>query len=256
MTLIKIFPLLLTLVLSAASLLAQEVKVAAASDLTSALKEVTAEYEQKTGQKVQLTFGSSGNFFTQIQNGAPFDLFFSADLTYPKQLDEAGLGEKGSLYEYAIGRLVLWAPKSSPIDVNSGLKTLQSSRIRKIAIANPQHAPYGRAAVAALEHEKLYDKLKAKIVFGENISQTAQFVQSGNADVGLVALSLALSPQMKDAGKYWTVPDDFHPPLRQAAVILKSARNKSGAQAFLNFLKSSEGRAIMERFGFKVSATP
>jgi molybdate transport system substrate-binding protein len=252
MKLARFFALLLFLAISPGLLFAQELKVAAASDLTAALKEVATKFEGKTGKKVQVTFGSSGNFFTQIQNGAPFDLFFSADITYAQKLEDAGLAEKGSLYEYAVGRLVLWAPKQSSIDISKGFTVLSTSAVHKLAIANPQHAPYGRAAVAALEREKIYDSVKPKIVFGENISQTAQFVQSGNADVGLIALSLALSPQMKDSGKYWLVPEDFHPPLRQAVVVLKSASDKSGAEAFLTFLKSSEGRTIMERFGFKV----
>lgn len=247
--------LLLVVMAMISAVAAQEVKVAAASDLTAALKELAAQYQNKSGIKVQLIFGSSGNFFTQIQNGAPFDLFFSADITYPQKLEESGLAEKGSVYEYAVGRLVLWAPKTSSFDVNSGLKGLQSPTVKRIAIANPQHAPYGRAAIAALEHERLYDSIKDRIVLGENISQAAQFVQSGNADVGLIALSIALSPQMKESGKYWLVPEDFYPPLRQGAVMLKSAKHKSGAQAFLGFLRSSEGRATMERFGFKVPAS-
>jgi molybdate transport system substrate-binding protein len=237
---------------STANGFAQELRIAAASDLTAALKEIAAQYKKNSGRKVQLTFGSSGNFFTQIQNGAAFDLFFSADISYPRKLVEAGLAEKDSLYEYATGRLVLWVPYRSSIDVNKGIGVLSSPTVHKFSIANPQHAPYGRAAVAALQHEKIYNSLKNKIVFGENISQAAQFVQSGNADAGLIALSLALSPQMKDAGKYWLVPEDFHPLLRQAVVILKAATNRSAAQDFLSFLRSAEGRAAMEGFGFKV----
>ena len=234
---------------------AQDLKIAAASDLTTALKAVTAQYEKKTGKAVKLSFGSSGNFFTQINNGAPFDLFFSADIAYPQKLEEAGLTEMGSLYEYAEGRLVLWTHHGSNVPVNQGLSVLKLPAARKIAIANPQHAPYGRAAVAAMQHEKLYDAVKDKIVFGENISQTAQFASSGNADVGLIALSLARSPQMQEAGTYWLVPKEFHPPLRQAAVITHESQLKLEAKAFLDFLKSKQGQAIMEEFGFRVPGT-
>jgi molybdate transport system substrate-binding protein len=239
----------LTLLLTVAAD-AQELKVAAASDLTAALAELTAAYQKGHKTNLVLSFGSSGNFFTQIQNGAPFDIFFSADISYPQKLEEANLAEPGSLYEYAVGRLVLWVPSESSVDVNKGLDSLRSPAVRRVSIANPQHAPYGRAAVAALQHAKMYDSLKDKLVFGENISQAAQFVQSGNADVGFIALSLALSMQMKQAGKYWLVPADYHPPLRQAAVIVRSSRQKVEATKFLDFVRSAQGRAIMEHYGF------
>src|SRR5262249_40789017 len=168
---------------------AQNLVVAAASDLQTAFPAVTARFEKATGHRVTVTFGSSGNFFAQIQNGAPFDIFFSADIDYAKRLESAALVEPGSFWEYAIGRIVLWTRKDSGIDLTKGLKTLLDARVRKVAIANPEHAPYGRAAVAALKHEGLYDAVHPKIVLGENISQAAQFVQSGNADVGIIALS-------------------------------------------------------------------
>lgn len=245
----------LTLLLSVAAD-AQELKVAAASDLTAALAELTAAYQKEHKTNLVLSFGSSGNFFTQIQNGAPFDIFFSADMAYPQELEEANLAEPGSLYEYALGRLVLWVPLESSIDVKRGLEALRSSGVRRISVANPQHAPYGRAAVAALQHANLYDAVKDKIVFGENISQAAQFVQSGNADAGLIALSLALSMQMKQAGKYWLVPIDYHPPLRQAAVILRSSTQKAEAAKFLQFVRSPQGRAIMDHYGFTLPDQP
>jgi molybdate transport system substrate-binding protein len=230
----------------------QEIKIAAASDLTAALTDLANEYKKATGKGTKLSFGSSGNFFAQIENGAPFDLFFSADIAYPQKLEADGLIEPGSLYEYAVGRLVLLVPRDSEIDVNKGLQVLSSPAVRKISIANPQHAPYGRAAVAALQYEKLYDAVRDKLVFGENISQAAQFVQSHNADAGLIALSLALSMQVKNSGKYWLVPADFHPPLRQAVVILKSSVQEADAKQFLDFVRSEQGRAIMERYGFEV----
>ena len=180
---------------------AQEITVAAASDLQFAFHDVGERFEKETGKHVKLIFGSSGNFFAQLQNGAPFDVFFSADIDYPKRLEAAGLTVPGTLYPYAIGRIVLWVPTQSKLDLNRGLQVLVDPSIHKVAIANPEHAPYGRAAVAALRHENIYDQVSAKFVLGENISQTATFVVSGNADIGIVALSLAVAPSMKDKGQ-------------------------------------------------------
>src|SRR5882757_6343374 len=219
---------------------AAAITVAAAADLTFAFKDVAARFEKQTGNEVKLSFGSSGNFFSQIQNGAPYDLFFSADIDYPKKLDAAGLTEPGTMYEYATGKLVIWAPTSSKLDLSHGLPVLLDSNIRKIAIANPQHAPYGRAAVAAMQHEGIYDKVKDRLVLGENISQAAQFVQSGNADVGIIALSLAIAPAMKERGSYVEVPAADYAAIIQAAVILKSSHNKEIAQQFMNFQKQPE----------------
>ncbi len=231
---------------------AEELKIAAASDLTFAFNDVVAQFQKQTDNKVKLSYGSSGNFFSEIQNGAPFDLFFSADVGYPQKLEAAGLTEPGTVYEYASGKLVMWVPNSSKLDLNRGLATLLDPGIRKIAIANPLHAPYGTAAVAAMRHDSIYDKVKSKLVLGENISQTAQFVQSGNADVGLLALSLAIAPAMKDSGRYVEIPSADYPPLIQAAVILKSSRNKELATQFLKFLKEPGTVALMERYGFSI----
>jgi len=232
---------------------AQEITVAAAADLQFALQDVAARFEKKTTKKVKLTFGSSGNFYAQIQNGAPFDLFFSADVDYPKKLESAGLAEPGTLYPYAVGKIVLWAPKDSPLDVSKGLQALLDPSIHKIAIANPEHAPYGRAAVAALKHENLYQRVANKLVLGENISQTASFVVSGSADVGIVALSLALAPSLKDKGKYAEIPGQDYPAISQAAVILKSSSQKATAREFLNFAQSAEILQLLHSYGF---ATP
>src|SRR5438105_9785553 len=152
-----------------------ELTIAAASDLQPVMKAIVTRFEKETGSKTKITYGSSGNFFAQLQNGAPFDVFLSADVEYPKKLEAAGLTEPGGLYEYATGKIVLWVPNSSPLDLKRGLKVLLDPQAAKIAIANPQHAPYGKAAVAALEHEKIYDQVKPKLVLGENIAQTAQF---------------------------------------------------------------------------------
>src|SRR5271168_2771348 len=232
---------------------AQEIRVAAAADLKFAMQDVAAQFEKQTGTKVDITYGSSGNFFSQLQNGAPFDLFFSADIDYPRKLEAAGIAEPGTLYEYAIGRIAIWTPADSKVDVSSlGWKTLLDASVQKIAIANPEHAPYGRAAVAALQKAGIYDQVKPKLVYGENISQAAQFVQSGNAQAGIVAMSLAVSPGMKD-GKRWEIPADMHPPIEQAAIILKSATNKDAARAFLDFVKSESGRATLAKYGFTFS---
>ncbi|MGD0075157.1 MAG: molybdate ABC transporter substrate-binding protein, partial [Candidatus Binataceae bacterium] len=229
---------------------AGEITIAAAADLTVAFKDIGARFQKETGNSVRISYGSSGNFFAQIRNGAPYDIFFSADVAYPEKLEAAGLTEPGTLYDYATGKLVIWIPAKSKLDIHQGLKVLLDPGISKIAIANPQHAPYGAAAVAALRREKIYDRVKAKFVKGENIAQTANFVQSGNADVGLIALSLALAPAMQNAGRYVEVPAADYPPIIQAAVILKSARHPEIAKWFLNFLKEPATVALMGRYGF------
>jgi molybdate transport system substrate-binding protein len=232
---------------------AQEITVAAAADLQFAFKDVAARFEKDSGKNVNLIFGSSGNFFTQIQNGAPFDLFFSADIDYPKKLEASGLTEPGTLYEYATGKIVLWVRNESKLDLSHGLKVLLDPGIKKIAIANPQHAPYGRAAVAALQHEGIYDKISDKFVLGENISQTATFVDSGNADIGIVALSLAIAPAMKEKGRYAEIPSDDYPAIEQAAAILKSSKQKQIAHQFLDYLKTQPMLTLLKSYGFAVS---
>jgi molybdate transport system substrate-binding protein len=233
---------------------AQEIRVAAAADLQFAMQDAAAQFQKKTGTKVDVTYGSSGNFFSQLQNGAPFDLFFSADIDYPRRLESAGFAEPGTLYEYAVGRIAIWTPADANVDVaRLGWEALLNPNVQKIAIANPEHAPYGRAAVAALQKAGIYEKVKAKLVYGENISQAAQFVQSGNAQAGIVAMSLAVSPGMKD-GKRWEIPADMHPPIEQAAIVLKSAVNKGGARAFLEFVESETGRATLAKYGFTFAA--
>ena len=227
-----------------------EITIAAASDLNFAMKELIVEYEKTTGNHAKLSLGSSGNFYAQIQNGAPFDLFFSADIGYPKKLEEAGLIVPGSLYRYAVGRIVLWTGNKSSIDVSRGIDALRMPTIRKIAIANPKHAPYGRAAVAAMEHYNVYSLAKDKLILGENISQAAQFIESGACDIGIIALSLALAPTMKAAGTYWEIPSGAHPPLEQGAAILKSSKQQDVAKQFVEFMQGEKGQEIMTRYGF------
>jgi molybdate transport system substrate-binding protein len=231
---------------------AEELTIAAASDLTFVFPEVAARFQNDTGNSVKFSFGSSGNFLSQIQNGAPFDMFFSADIGYPRKLEAAGLAEPGSLYEYAVGKLVLWVLRASTLDRKQGLAVLTEQSIRKIAIANPEHAPYGRAAVAAMKHDGVYDKVSGKLVMGENISQTAQFVQSGNADIGLLALSLAVAPNLKEKGRYEPVPTSDYPPIEQAAVIIKSSKKIATAKQFLAYMKKPEIVRLMRDYGFVV----
>jgi molybdate transport system substrate-binding protein len=249
----RALPFFLSVFLSHQEVRAQrkEIRVAAAADLKFAMGELAEQFEKQTGTKVNTTYGSSGNFFSQIQNGAPFDLFFSADIDYPRMLEAAGLTEPGTLYEYAVGRIVIWTPPDAEVDVaKQGWKALLDGNVKKIAIANPEHAPYGRAAVAALKRAGIYESVKNKLVYGENISQTAQFVESGNAQAGIIALSLAISPAMR-AGKRWEIPADMHSALEQGAVVLRRATNEDAARAFLEFAKSTSGRAVLAKYGFE-----
>jgi len=247
----RLCPLLLLISILALST-PREITVAAASDLTFALTEIAHRFEQKTGNHVKLAYGSSGNFFAEIQNGATFDVFFSADVDYPRKLAAGGLAVAPTLWVYGTGRIVLWAPAGSPLDLSKmGMKALLDSSVQKIAIANPAHAPYGRAAKAALENLKLYDQVRDKLVLGENISQTAQFVASGNAQIGILALSLALAPTMKDKGTYWEIPTDSYPPIEQAAIIPTAATDKTLARAFLDYVRTPEAQAILREYGFQ-----
>jgi molybdate transport system substrate-binding protein len=230
-----------------------EINVAAAADLSNALQELAANYEKQTGITVKLSFGASGALTQQIQNGAPFDVFFSADMDYPKQLIAGGQAESATLYRYAVGRLVLWVQKDSPLDVeHRGMGVLLDPSVKKIAIANPQHAPYGRAAAAALKHYGLDEKVADRLVLGENISQAAQFVESGNAQAGFVALAHAIAPAMQGKGKYWIVPAEAYPPLNQGAVLMAHSPHRPEAAAFLEYMKTAEASAVLQHYGFSL----
>ena len=224
--------------------------VAAAADLQAALPETAKAFEAQTGTPVDITYGSSGNFYAQIQNGAPLDVFFSADNEYPRKLEESGFVEPHSATIYGIGKIVLWMPanaKCSP--EQERWRCLQDPSVKRIAIANPVHAPYGRAALAALQKAGIYDALKAKLVLGENVSQAAQFVQSGNAQAGIIAYSLALSPALQ-SGRWWIISAELYPPIEQAVVVLKSAKEKHAAQEFVKFATQGAGREILAKYGF------
>ncbi len=231
---------------------ARRVRIAAAADLKWALEEAKQAFERETpGVTCTLTFGSSGVFFTQLTQKAPFDLFLSADIGYPARLVELGYGLKGSLFPYAVGSLALWVPKASPVPVEAlGMRAVLHPSVRKVALANPKHAPYGRAAEAALASAGLLEGVKGRLVLGENIAQTAQFIQTGNADIGFIALSLAASPAMQGTGRFWTVPAGLHPALEQGGVILAWAQDLGAAQAFRAFLVGSKGTAILAKYGF------
>jgi len=224
--------------------------VAAASDLQAALPEMIKGFEREAKATVTVSFGSSGNFFAQIQNGAPYDVYLSADIDYPKRLVASGHADASSLYQYATGRIVLWTRKDSGVDISTGLRSLTDARVTRVAIANPKYAPYGRAAEAALRYERIYDAVRGKLVLGENISQTAQLVDSGNATVGIIALSVAVGPTLRAHGTYIEIPAAAHPPIDQAAVIVSASARKPLASEFLAYLKRPQVSEYLHTFGF------
>jgi len=227
------------------------VRVAAAADLQFALGDLLRRFEDAHAVDVEVSYGSSGTFYAQLLNRAPFDVFLSADLEYPRQLATRGLTLANSEFEYAIGRLVVWVPSSSALDVEKqGLSALRSDSIAHVAIASPEHAPYGRAAVAAMRSAGVYDAVQPKLVFGENVAQALQFVQSGAADAGMVALSLALAPTVKSQGRYAEIPIATYPRMAQGGTILKWAGDVESARALRAFVMGTEGRAILKEYGF------
>jgi molybdate transport system substrate-binding protein len=245
--------LVLLLLVAASQLKAgQALSVAAASDLVYCLEELNASFKKAHPEvELQASTGASGNFFAQIKNGAPFDVFLSADVSYPKELIKAGLAEEESLQLYAIGHLVIWTTTDG-VDVSNGVTSLTQPSIHKVAIANPDHAPYGRAAKSAVEHAKLWEAVKDKIVYGENIAQTAQFVETGNAQAGLVALSFVLSPKLAGKGKWAEIPETSYPRLEQAAVLTTRGATNPAAVLYLKFLRSTEARRVFDRYGFRL----
>ena len=228
----------------------QKLTVAAAADLRFALDELAPHFHAAHPPvDLAITYGSSGNFFAQIQNGAPFDVFLSADADYPRRLIAAGLAERDSFFLYGVGRIVVWVPAGSALDPVLGVRVLDAPSVRHIAIANPQHAPYGRAAEAALRSLGVYDRVAPKLILGENIAQAFEFVESGAAEVGIVALSLALAPAARGHGRYWEIPQETYPKIEQGGVILSRAAAGPAAQ-FRAFLVSADGQRILKQFGF------
>lgn len=227
---------------------AEKVTVAAAADLKFAMDEVVAAYKLVTpGDSIDVIYGSSGKFHTQIQQGAPYDLFFSADIAFPRELLKAGFAAS-EVKPYAVGRIVLW---SSSLDATKiTLSNLTDPKITRIAIANPKHAPYGKRAEEALRAAGVWDKVESKLVFGENISQTAQFALTGNAQVAIVALSLALNQELASRGGFALISEKLHQPLEQGYVITKRAANNPGAKRFADFMSSGTARAVLVKYGF------
>jgi len=241
--------LLLLLVAALVKINAQSITIAAAADLRYALDDITKLYNiNHQDVKIDLIYGSSGNLFQQISNQAPYDIFFSADISFPAKLDSLKL-TSGKPILYAIGRIVLW---SSTKDVSKGLDVLTSRDVKIISIANPVHAPYGTRAVESLKYYNIYDKIKDKIVKGDNVSQAAQFVLTGNAEVGIIALSLALSPQMTAKGKYFMIDEKSYAKMEQAYVILKKSEKKKELLDFVKFLETKKVKDILSKYGFKL----
>lgn len=226
---------------------AAQLTVAVASSVQEPMAELARQFEKQTGQRVRPVYGASGKLFAQIAQGAPFDLYFSADTQYPARLHDTHLAEVPR--HYARGRLVLWARSGSPFDVTRGLDVLADDRVQKVAIANPRLAPYGRAAVEAMRSAQVFETVSTKLLMGENVAQTFQFVESGGADLALVPLSLAVSPKLTGRGRYWLVPATLHTPLDSDAAVLTKSREPALARRFLDFCTGDGARAVWRRYG-------
>jgi len=236
-------------VLAVSPALAEQALVAVAANFVPPFREVAMEFEKATGHTVQVVSGSSGNFYTQIKNGAPFDVFFSADNERPKLLEDEGLGVKGSRFTYAIGRLVLW---SSNPDLVKGEDTLRSGTFKHLAIANPKTAPYGVAAMQTMQKLGVWESLQPRLVLGENLGQTIGFIESGNAELGFLALSQVMDPKMKGKGSRWDVPVDKHEPIQQDVVLLAKGKDNAAAKALMEFMGGPQATAIIERYGYEL----
>ncbi len=227
---------------------AEKITIAAAADLKFAMDEIVASFKETNAEDdVEVIYGSSGKFHTQIRQGAPYDLYFSADIAFPRALAQAGLAAS-EVKPYAFGRIVLWS-----VGMDASKMTLESlldEKVTRIAIANPRHAPYGKRAEEALRAARLWEKVEPKLVYGENIAHTAQFVQSGNAQVGIIALALAVNPELSGKGGYWLIPDELHEPLEQGFIITKRAAGNVLAQRFSDYMVSNPARAVMRKYGF------
>lgn len=229
------------------SAFAEQVLVAVAANFVPPFREVAIEFERATGHNIRVATGSSGNFYAQIKNGAPFDVFFSADVERPKLLEEEGLGVPGSRVTYAIGRLALWSPDPALI---KGEDTLRSGPFKHLAMANPKTAPYGKAAMQTLQKLGTWEGVQSRIVMGENLGQTMGFIESGNAELGFVALSQALDPRLKHKGARWDVPTDLHEPIKQDVIMLEKGKTNPAARSLLEFMRGVQARTIIERYGY------
>ncbi len=229
-----------------------KLRIAAAADLQFALADVVEGFRGAHPDiDVETVFGSSGNFYAEIGNGAPFDLFLSADVEYPRRLIRDKLASEDSLFVYGKGHLAVWVPKSSPLDVAKlQMRALTAPEVKHVAIANPQHAPYGRAAVAALQSAGLYDRIAGKLVLGESVGQAFEFVRSGAAEAGIVALSLAVAPAARGEGRYWDVPDSLYPKMEQAGIVLSRSENRDSARAFRSYMLTDAALHTLAAYGF------
>jgi molybdate transport system substrate-binding protein len=250
----RLFPAIFACVLAAPLVAQAPLRVAAAADLEPVLPPILEQFQQATSIHAEATYQASAMLTTEIENGAPFDLFFSADLSYPKRLIDAGLADAAGSADsstpitYARGTLVLWTRKDSHLPPPS-LDLLRSPAMKRLAIANPDRAPYGRAAVAALQSLGLYDSLKPRIVTAENIAQAAQFVDSANADAGLISLTSALTPRLSADGAYFVIPRTLYPPIEQGAVIISSTKQRAAVHKLLDFLLSPAVQAQLAKSG-------
>ncbi len=243
------FALLYILLSAAGQLRADEIRVAVASNFTPALQAIIERFEASTDHQVLLSFGSTGKHYTQIKHGAPFDIFFAADTKRPQLLEKEGMIVPGSRYTYAIGKIVLWSPKTDLVDTE-GLVLQQSGKFRYLAIANPDLAPYGRAARDVLQARNLWDKMQGHMVRGENIGQAFQYVKSGNAELGFVAFSQIIKPDNSIQGSYWEVPQSLYTAIHQQAVLL---HNSDAVQTFWSFVKSPEAQHIIRQYGYDIN---
>lgn len=229
--------------------LAEQALVAVAANFIPPFREIAKEFEKTTGHHLQVAAGSSGNFYSQIKNGAPFDVFFSADMERPKLLEDEGLGVKDTRFSYAIGRLVLWSPNA---DLVKGEETLRSKKFKRLAIANPKTAPYGLAAMQAMQKLELWEGLQPHIVMGESLGQTMGFIESGNTQLGFVALSQVLDPKIKGKGSRWEVPNNLHEPIKQDVILLIKGKDNAAAKALMDFIGSPQAGAIITRYGYEL----
>ena len=242
--------LFLLMVLAMPLARADTLVVAAASDLVYCIDELSAAFRKEApGAEVKVSTGASGNFFAQIKRGAPFDVFMSADMDYPRKLAQEGAADLASLKPYAIGRLAVWT-LDSRLDPAQGMRVFADPRLTRVAIANPDVAPYGRAARAALMHHGVWPQVQGKLAIGDNVAQAAQFVQTGNAQVGIVSLATVLSPRMKDVGRHYVVPQEGIAPLEQGVVVTQQGKANPLAARFVQFLQTKAARDILQRSGF------
>lgn len=242
--------LAVSLLWAGAALAAPVLQVAAAADLANCIEELNMAFAKSVaGVEVKSSIGSSGNFYAQIKNGAPFDVFLSADMDYPRELAKAGLADAATLIVYARGQLMLWS-KDPQVDIHAGLRLLSDAKVQRIAIANPEVAPYGRAAKAALVRAGMWEAIKHKLVLGENIAQTAQFVETGNAQVGIVGIAHTRTASNLPNGQAWQLPADLYPLMEQGAIVTAKGRENPLAAKYLDFLRSESGRTVLRKYGF------